>query len=65
MEAGLTTAQLAEASGMSRVYLSHIEVGTRKRMGPRYFAALRTVLNAQPTDLLLNPHEDTDTERST
>lgn len=65
MEAGLTTAQLADAIGCSRVYLSHIEVGIRKRMGPQFFAALRTVLEVRSSAILLAPTEEKTPERST
>ena len=64
MEAGLNIAQLAAAIGVTASYLSRIEVGTRRRMGPNPFAALRAVLNKKSKDLLLAPHEDIETERS-
>lgn len=63
MELGLNIAQLARATGISASYLSHIEVGTRRRMGPHRFAALRTALGAQTGELLHTG--TTDNERST
>lgn len=65
MEAGLNIAQLAKAAGISASYLSHIEVGTRRRMGPHCFAALRTALDAQSSDLLLAACEEVGPEGST
>jgi len=65
MQAGLNIAQLAAATGISASYLSHIEVGSRRRMRPASFAAVRDHLGATTEDLILGPHEDTDTERST
>ncbi|MFG3476406.1 helix-turn-helix domain-containing protein [Streptomyces sp. NPDC047980] len=55
MRAGLEISDLAERAGISRRYLSHLENGTRKRMRPSRYAALRTALNATDAQLLLAP----------
>ena len=58
MQAGLETSELADRAGISRRYLAHLENGTRTRMRPARYAALRTALNATDADLLA-PTEDT------
>lgn len=63
MRAGLEISDLAERAGISRRYLSHLENGTRTRMRPSRYAALRAALNATDERLLLAPprtHTDKD-----
>lgn len=56
--AGLEINELAERAGISRRYLSHLENGTRTRMRPKRYAALRTALSAND-DRLLAPQRPT------
>ncbi|WP_394436170.1 helix-turn-helix domain-containing protein [Streptomyces sp. SGAir0957] len=60
MQAGLSTAELAEKARISRRYLSHLENGYRTRMRPDTYARLRTALGlpADSQRLLLNPQEE-------
>lgn len=51
-ELGLEMTDLAELTGISRRYLSHLENGTRTRMRPSRYKALRTALDADTQDLL-------------
>ena len=62
MRQGLGIQQTAEAAGISRSYLTRLELGTRTRMRPGTFAALRQALSATP-DQLLTPHEQNDEKR--
>ncbi|MET9517493.1 helix-turn-helix transcriptional regulator [Streptomyces sp. NPDC002994] len=55
MQAGLEISELAELAGISRRYLSHLENGTRTRMRPSRYAALRKALKASATRLLAPP----------
>lgn len=50
--AGLETRELADAAGISRRYLNHLENGSRTRMRPGKYARLRTALNASDQELL-------------
>ncbi|MFF8716217.1 helix-turn-helix domain-containing protein [Streptomyces sp. NPDC015184] len=54
MQAGMTRAQLAAQVGISRRYLCHLENGTRRRMSPPPYIALRAALDT--TDDRLAPH---------
>jgi transcriptional regulator with XRE-family HTH domain len=60
MQAGLTPGGLADAAGISRRYVRSLENGTRKRMRPRHYIALRKALNATDARLLA-PHRGTPT----
>lgn len=51
MQAGMTRKELAQAVGISRRYICHLENGTRRHMTPAPYIALRAALNA--TDELL------------
>jgi transcriptional regulator with XRE-family HTH domain len=64
MQAGLSTAELAENALISRRYLNHLENGYRTRMRPGPYARLRTALGL-PADStrLLAPTEDPPEER--
>ncbi|NUL13265.1 helix-turn-helix domain-containing protein [Streptomyces lunaelactis] len=59
MQAGLEISELAERAGISRRYLSHLENGTRTRMRPRRYVALRTALNTTDECLRLAPPRTT------
>lgn len=65
MQAGLKTAELAKAAGISRVHLNHLEIGYRTRMRPDTYAGLRTALGLQAdsTQLLLTPQEESTEKR--
>jgi len=52
MHAGFEVSELAQRAGISRRYLCHLENGTRTRMRPKRYAALRTALDATDSDLL-------------
>ncbi|MFF3643436.1 helix-turn-helix domain-containing protein [Streptomyces sp. NPDC002564] len=54
MQSGMTRAQLATAAGISRRYVCHLENGTRRRMSPPSYVALRAALAT--TDERLAPH---------
>lgn len=59
MQAGLSTAELAEKALISRRYLNHLENGYRTRMRPGPYARLRTALGLQAgSTTLLAPPED-------
>ena len=55
MQAGLTRIELARQAGISRRFLCHLENGTRDRMSPPLYIALRTALQATDTRLLAPP----------
>ncbi|GAA2225090.1 hypothetical protein GCM10010400_77470 [Streptomyces aculeolatus] len=55
MDLGLDTEVLADSAEISRRYLSHLENGTRRRMRPGKYAALRAALGADANELLLAP----------
>jgi transcriptional regulator with XRE-family HTH domain len=52
MQAGLTRSELARQAGITRRYLCHLENGTRKRMSPPPYVALRQALQATDERLL-------------
>ncbi|HEX5596349.1 MAG TPA: helix-turn-helix transcriptional regulator [Micromonosporaceae bacterium] len=58
MQAGLSTAELAEEAQISRRYLNHLENGYRTRMRPGTYQRLRTAfgLSAESNQLLQPPH---------
>ncbi|MEU1043875.1 helix-turn-helix transcriptional regulator [Streptomyces sp. NPDC005897] len=60
MQAGLSTAELAEKALISRRYLNHLENGYRTRMRPGPYARLVTALGLQAgtTQLLRPPPQD-------
>ncbi|NWF25302.1 helix-turn-helix transcriptional regulator [Streptomyces sp. PKU-EA00015] len=62
MQAGLEISDLAERAGISRRYLSHLEYGTRSRMRPRTYTALRAALNSTDERLLAPRRTDTPKE---
>lgn len=62
MQAGLEISELAEAAGISRRYLSHLENGTRSRMRPRKYTQLRAALNSTDARLLAPQRTDTPKE---
>ncbi|MCX5584217.1 helix-turn-helix domain-containing protein [Streptomyces erythrochromogenes] len=53
MQAGRSTSEVAEAAGISRRYLSHLENGYRKQMRPAPYVRLRTALGLEPDDTRL------------
>ncbi|MEV8474905.1 helix-turn-helix transcriptional regulator [Streptomyces sp. NPDC051173] len=53
MHHGIGIHELADSAGISRSYLQRLETGTRRRMRPGTYAALRTALNVDD-DRLLN-----------
>ncbi|MEU4736580.1 MULTISPECIES: helix-turn-helix domain-containing protein [Streptomyces] len=52
MRAGLEISEVAKRAHISRRYLSHLENGTRNRMRPSRYVALRTALNVNDDRLL-------------
>lgn len=48
---GIPVADLARTAGISRSYLTRLEIGVRRQMRPPTYVALRTALGV--------PHEDT------
>ncbi|MFT2014650.1 helix-turn-helix domain-containing protein [Streptomyces sp. 796.1] len=52
MRQGLGMRATAEAAGISRSYLQRLETGSRTRMSPGPYVALRTALNATDDELL-------------
>ncbi|MBQ1167194.1 helix-turn-helix transcriptional regulator, partial [Streptomyces sp. A73] len=52
MAAGIEMKDLAERSGNSHRYLSHLETGSRRRRSPTRYVALRTALHATDEELL-------------
>lgn len=55
MQAGLTRRELATQAGISRRYLCHLENGTRDRMSPPRYIALRQALKVTDPRLLAAP----------
>jgi hypothetical protein len=55
----MSLATCAEAAGISKSYLTELEVGTKQHMRPPTYAGLRTALQIQPDDrrLLAPPGE--------
>lgn len=60
MQAGLTRKELAGQAGISRRYLAHLENGTRNRMSPPLYVALRQALKATDERLRLTPPRPTE-----
>lgn len=60
MQAGLTQTELARQAGISPRYVSHLETGTRRRMGPKPYKRLRTALNATDERLRRKPPRPTE-----
>lgn len=60
MQAGLTQSELARQAGISPRYVSHLENGTRRHMGPKTYRRLRQVLNATDARLRLTPPRPTE-----
>lgn len=58
MSQGLSIKQVASVAGISRSYLSHLEIGARTRMSPGAYVRLREALRAHD-DSLLALTEDT------
>lgn len=56
--AGMTQAQLAEASGYSQNHISQLESGSR-RYNQDILETLCVPLNCKPADLLREPNEET------
>lgn len=52
MTAGIETAELAAVTGISVRFLNHLQSGTRTRIRPKRYAALRKALNANEKELL-------------
>lgn len=57
MNAGMEVQQLADDAGITASYLRKLERGTRNRMRPGNYQALRAALNANETELLA-PHPE-------
>ncbi|MFJ6667485.1 helix-turn-helix transcriptional regulator [Streptomyces sp. NPDC091383] len=55
MQAGLTREELAQAAGISRRYVCHIENGTRRHMTPAPYIALRAALKATDARIRRTP----------
>lgn len=62
MQAGLTRKELARQAGFSRRYLCHLELGTRDRMSPPLYIALRQALNATDERLRRKPPRPTEAD---
>ncbi|MFE6488810.1 helix-turn-helix domain-containing protein [Streptomyces sp. NPDC057757] len=62
MQAGLDRTELAERAEISLRFLAHLENGTRSRMRPRRYIALRSALNATDTRLLAPPRPEPEEE---
>lgn len=61
-QAGLEINELAKLAGISPRYLCHLENGTRERMRPRRYAALRTALKTTDERLLAPQRTNTPKE---
>lgn len=59
MRAGIEMRELAQAAGISRRYLNHLELGTRRDMRPATYARLRAALHATDHQLLAPSEEPT------
>ena len=56
---GMSLATCAQAAGISKSYLTELEVGVKQHMRPPTYAGLRTALEIQPDDRqLLAPLEE-------
>lgn len=53
MSKGLKTADLARTAGISRSYLTRLEIGVRRHMRPPAYVALRSALGLPPNDTQL------------
>jgi transcriptional regulator with XRE-family HTH domain len=62
MQAGLTRIDLARQAGISRRFLCHLENGTRDRMSPPRYIALRTALQATDARLRRKPPRPTEAD---
>lgn len=62
MQAGLTQTQLARQAGISPRYVSHLENGTRNRMSPPRYIALRQALKATDARLRRTPPRPTEVD---
>jgi len=62
MQAGLSRKELARRAGISRRYVCHLENGTRTRMTPEPYVALRAVLNATDERLQRKPPRPTEVD---
>lgn len=60
MQAGLTQTELAGRAGITPRYVSHLENGTRRHMGPQTYRRLREALNATDARLRLTPPRPTE-----
>lgn len=60
MQAGLTQTELARRAGISPRYVSHLETGTRRHMGPKTYRRLRQVLKATDARLRRTPPRPTE-----
>lgn len=60
MQAGITQTELARRTGITPRYVSHLENGTRCRMTPEPYIALRTALNATDERLRRTPPRHTE-----
>ncbi|MFD9047621.1 helix-turn-helix domain-containing protein [Streptomyces zaomyceticus] len=53
MSRGIQIADLARRTGISRSYLTRLEIGVRRNMRPPTYTALREALGLPPTDTQL------------
>ncbi|MFJ7417927.1 helix-turn-helix domain-containing protein [Streptomyces uncialis] len=60
MRAGVEIADMAARAGLSRRYLSHLETGSRRRMRPGRYAALREALDVIDDRLLATDQKETE-----
>ncbi|MFJ3037780.1 helix-turn-helix domain-containing protein [Streptomyces tendae] len=60
MQAGLTQTELARQAGISPRYVSHLETGTRNRMGPKTYRRLREALQAPDSRIRRTPPRPTE-----
>lgn len=66
MNNGESVAALADRAGISRSYLTQLELGYREHMRPPKYTALRTAMGLTPNDeQLLAPTEDPNPEEET
>lgn len=61
MSRGLPIADVARRTGISRSYLTRLEIGVRRHMRPHTYAALRSALELPPdnTQLLADSEDNT------
>lgn len=62
MSRGLPIADLARNAGISRSYLTRLEIGVRRHMRPPAYLALRTALGVPHDDTHLLAEGETDSE---